>query len=300
MAIRLTRWINQLQAARVIHCSLIMAVLVHCSVSVRAQAPVARSVSQLIEDLGQINSEAPGINSGGMYEVFFAEDKPAKFQGGVWGIAPPTVPDVMRKIVEIGPAALPELLKHLDDSRPTKLMVGTDETSGGHESQVGVNSFAFTEFSDEYDPRVQPPFSRGSWKNKPKPMERQFHGRYTVKIGDLCYSIIGQIVNRRLAAVRYQPSAILIVNSPIEAPLLANEVRADWGNADAEFVKQSLLTDIYKAQGARENDNGWHYILVADGALKRLRFYFPESYAALQGPDIETRTAFEKRELQQN
>jgi len=42
---------------------------------------------------------------------------------------------------------------------------------------------------------------------------------YTVKVGDVCYAIIGQIVNRSLMAVRYQPSAGLVINSPIEMPL---------------------------------------------------------------------------------
>jgi len=235
-----------------------------------------------------------------MYDAFLAEDKPAKFQGGVLGIATPGVPDVVRELVQIGPAALPELLKHLDDGRPTKLMVGTDETARGLKAQVGVNFFAFTEFSDEYDPRVQSPFDQDSRKHAPKPMEKPFQGRYTVTIGDVCFSIIGQIVNRRLVAVRYQPSAILIVNSPIEAPVLVNEVRADWQNGGSELVKQSLLTDIQRARGAKENDKGWAYISVADGALKRLRFYFPDSYAALEGPDLKSRTAFERREREQN
>ena len=42
-------------------------------------------------------------------------------------------------------------------------------------------------------------------------------------------------------------------------PLLVNEVRGDWKDADAEFVKQSILTDIHLARGAKENDEGWPY-----------------------------------------
>jgi hypothetical protein len=87
----------------------------------------------------------------------------------------------------------------------------------------------FTLFSDEYDPRVPHWFDQEEPKNWPKPVEKSFDGRYTVKVGDVCYVLIGQIVNRQLVAVRYQPTAGLIVNSPIEVPPLAEKVKNDWG-----------------------------------------------------------------------
>ena len=58
-------------------------------------------------------------------------------------------------------------------------------------------------------------------------MERHFSGTYTVKVADVCYTLIGQIVNRHLLAVRYQSSGGPIVNSPLEAPSLAEKVRKD-------------------------------------------------------------------------
>jgi hypothetical protein len=70
--------------------------------------------------------------------------------------------------------------------------------------------------------------SRGFVRDS-KPVEKSFDGRYTVKVGDVCYVLIGQIVNRQLVAVRYQPTAGLIVNSPIEVPPLAEKVKNDWG-----------------------------------------------------------------------
>ena len=194
-----------------------------------------KSVADLIDDLTQIDSQSPGIDSAAIYEGFIADNSPGSFGGGVLGIAPPQVPPQMGELVRRGPLALPDLIKHLDDRRPTKLEVG-NKPSG---RQVGVDAFMFMYFSDEYDSRV-PHLIRGH-----SPREKDFTGRYTVKVADVCFVLIGQIVNRSLLAVRYQPSGGLVVNSPIEAPVLAEKVRKDWGNADAETLRQSLLEDIH-------------------------------------------------------
>src|SRR5437667_9487109 len=159
-----------------------------------------KTVAELINDLAQIDSQSPGVNSAAIYEGFVAEDSPGSFEVGVLGVAPPNGPSQMTELVRRGPVALPELIKHLDDKRPTKLEVG-NRPSG---KQVGVDAFMFTYFSDEYDTRIPHWFREEDWKKGPRPMEKNFEGRYTVKVGDVCYVLIGQIVNRRLLAVRYQ------------------------------------------------------------------------------------------------
>jgi hypothetical protein len=239
-----------------------------------------KSVTELIDDLTQVDSQAPGINSAAIYDGFIAEDTSGSFQMGVLGVAPSEVPPQMRELVRRGAAALPELIKHLDDKRPTKLEVG-NKPSG---KQVGVDAFMFMYFSNEYDPRV-PQLKRGS-----PPMQKDFEGRYTVKVADVCYVLIGQIVNRSLFAVRYQPSAGLVVNSPIEAPVLAEKVRNDWGNVDSQTLRQSLLQDIHATNYPKEISQRF-----VNPALKRLRFYFPDTYNALQGNDLKKRKQFEKQ-----
>lgn len=236
------------------------------------------SATELIDDLTQVDSQALGINSAAIYDGFIADDTPGSFQMGVLGVAPPEVPPQMRELVRRGAAALPELIKHLDDKRPTKLEVG-NKPSG---QQVGVDAFMFMYFSNEYDPRV-PQSKRGP------SMEKAFNGRYTVKVADICYVLIGQIVNRLLFAVRYQPSAGLVVNSPIEAPVLAEKVRNDWGNTDSQTLQQSLLQDIQATNYPKQISQRFVY-----PALERLRFYFPNAYNALQGNDLKKRKEFEK------
>jgi hypothetical protein len=253
------------------------------------------SIDQLIDDLTQIDSQSPGIDSAAIYEGFIADSSPGSFGGGVLGIAPPEVPPQMSELVRRGPLALPELIKHLDDRRPTKLEVG-NKPSG---KQVGVDAFMFMYFSDEYDPRVPHWFSDKEWKSGPRPMEKNFEGRYTVKVGDVCYVLVGQIVSRRLLAVRYQPSAGLVINSPIEAPVLVEKVKGDWGSADAEMLKASLLTDIHAASHPKRISNAEYTERFVNPALLRLRLYFPDTYAALEGDDLQKRKEFEIQEIKQ-
>jgi len=250
-----------------------------------------KSVAELIDDLTQIDSQSPGINSAAVYDGFIAYDSPGSFGVGVLGVAPPKVPPQMSELVRRGPVALPELIKHLDDRRTTRVEVG-NKSSG---RQVGIDAFMFMYFSDEYDPRAPHWWSDEERKSGPWPMEKSFQGRYTVKVGDVCYVLIGQIVNRRLLAVRYQPSAGLVVNSPIEAPVLVERVRDDWGNADAEALHQSLLADIHATihpKGITVAEYTWRFV---NPALERLRFYFPDTYKALQGDDLKKRNKFESQ-----
>jgi hypothetical protein len=246
-----------------------------------------KSAAELIDDLTQIDSQSPGINSAAIYEGFLAENSLGPFKGGVLGIAPPKIPPQMSELVRRGPLALPELIKHLDDTRPTKLEVG-NKPSG---RQVGVDTFMFMYFSDEDDPRVPHSFSEEDWKSGPQPMAKAFEGRYTVKVGDVCYVLIGQIVNRRLLAVRCQPSAGLVVNSPIEAPVLVEKVRNDWGNADAEILRRSLLEDVHATNHPRRISRAEYTERFVIPALARLRLFFREAYNSLES----TESAKEKR-----
>ncbi len=120
----------------------------------------------------------------------------------------------------------------------------------------------FEYFSDEYDPKTR------AHRGRRVGLEKNFDGKYTVRVGDVCYALIGQIVNRYLLAIRYQPTAGLVVNSPIEAPVLIKEVKRDWGDIDANEHMASLLAD------ARAGKDLWGY----GPALRRLRFYYPDEY----------------------
>jgi hypothetical protein len=208
----------------------------------------------------------------GVYSVFMAVDEEPKFLMGVLGPPSPAVPPQMRELVRRGLAALPVLIRHLGDGRPTKLTI--------EEHPILMNRM----FGDEYDPRIHQACDSECIKEliTRQKLWAPISGSYRVKIGDICFVLIGQIVNRNLNAVRYQPSGNLYVNSPVVTPSLAEKVRADWAELDAQGHEASLRADLKTA--------------FPGGALVRLRFYYPNAYAALEGDDARERDKFEAGE----
>jgi len=214
------------------------------------------SNEKLVDALVSVDCEAPGLDGSGVYDAFIAEDSRPVFRGGVLGVPPPCIPPQMRELVRHGANALPVLLRHIDDARPTKLIVGGAFGDG--------IPYMFEEYGDSYDPRLPAEHI----PDEPRTDESEkytFAGKYVVKVGDVCFALIGQIVNRNLIAVRYQPTAGLIVNSPIERPSLAANVRADWSGVDRAGLESSLLLDLQTAKASYK----------IQPALTRLRFYFP-------------------------
>lgn len=207
------------------------------------------SVAQLIDDLVSVDAQAPGLHSTAMVRAFIADSSPEDFEAGVIGsVAPKNFPQ-MTELVRRGVRSLPQLIKHLDDKRPTKLIVGGE-------------FFMFAYFSEEYDPKTR------VRRRPPGGVLEKIQGKYTVRVGDVCYALIGQIVNRDLLAIRYQPTAGLVVNSPVEAPVLIRQVKRDWGDTNASEHMASLLED------ARAGHDLWEY----GSALRRLQFYYPDEY----------------------
>ena len=229
----------------------------------------------LIDQLVNIDAPAPGLSGGGIYDSFMALDGTTKFVAGLLGaVRPPAVPAAMKELTHRGAAVLPELLAHLDDSRRTKLAIersflevvfGEDWLSEKRKTTFNTNAAVKNEMAD-LDNR----------QNK--------EAKFYVKVGDVCYVLVGQIVGRNLAAVRYQPSGILVINSPIFEPSLADEVKAEWGGVTAEKLKASLLRDI----DSKSNP----YALST--AFVRLKYYFPEAYGQLTGDRLEKRETYEK------
>jgi hypothetical protein len=247
-----------------------------------------KSVTELIDDLTQIDSESVAINSNSVLAGFIAEETPVSLRTNTWGVVVLDAPIQMRELVRRGPLALPELIKHLDDARPTKLRVG-DTPPGSSGSFVGKL------FCYEYAPRV---FGSDLPSGRFRCTQQQFLSAYTVRVGDVCYALIGQIVNRRLLPVRVQPTGFLFVNSPIEAPVIVERVKSDWRSGDAETVKESLLADIHGASVPREESVYTH--IVVNPALQRLRLYFPDAYKALAGDDLARRVEFERQDSARN
>jgi hypothetical protein len=211
---------------------------------------------ELISKLQEISQPSIGTHPTAWTTAFIAIDDQPAFRGGILGSAKPATSPVMQELVRRGTASLPQLIAHLSDKKPTK--------------QV-IRPMMGNWFEEEYDPRSNDPSKWpanvqctriGFHSTKERP---SFSDPYTVKVGDLCFVAIGQIVNRHLSAMRYQPSLCLVVNSPVQTPALADAVKSDWSGLTPEEHRKSLEQDVVDTKFDRSPE-----------ALKRLLFYYPD------------------------
>lgn len=230
------------------------------------------STEQLIDGIMKMDAVAPGLHPTATAGGFIVEDAPPAFQGGVLGSTEPVVAPEMKELARRGVAALPILMKHLEDKRPTRLVIRPfDKVIGGFY------------FKKEYDPKA-PQKDSSAYLGDDE--EKAISESHTIKVGEVCFAIIGQIVNRRLYAVRYQPTAITYINSPCEFPELAAKVRKDWEKVTPAEHEASLISDA-------KSEDGW----VDEEALRRIRFYYPVAYQRLKNKELTKRVAeFEERE----
>src|SRR5439155_1968162 len=135
--------------------------------------------------------------------AFLPLHREGRMETVLFGGPPPARSDVMAQIVRRGARAVPHLLAHLGDRRPTGVVI----THGGTFGFMGLNERA------DRNPRTQEPERESDEPAEPLESFESggfFQGtRHTVTVGDLGYVALGQIVNRRFDAVRYQPTAII-------------------------------------------------------------------------------------------
>ena len=216
------------------------------------------TVDELIAKLQEESEQGIGTHATAWASGFIAIDEEPQFRGGIIGSVKPATSPVLREIVRRGVNALPKLLEHVDDKRPTKLVIKHDGGIGG--------MWHSDEFHSRYaDPKKWPPkINTRLEKSDGFEKGKEFEARYTIRVGDLCFVALGQIVNRGLHVVRYQPSACIVINSPVITSALAEAVRKDWSGLTADQHKHSL-----------NDDANSKFPYATSAALKRLLFYYP-------------------------
>ncbi len=215
-------------------------------------------VSALIDKLQDIDQEGLGYMStvSGMDFLPLGISEPGSmllFQ------KPPKTSDTLRELVKKGARAVPQLIAHLNDQRPTKITI---------EHKGGIGGMFF---EDEYD------YNRRTAKEPPAGVNREIGSDTTnqtvhrVTVGDLCFVALGQIVNRRFEAVRYQPTLCVMINSPTDSEVLRHAIEKEWSNLTPEQHKASLIRDLLEADD----------IFRRSGACLRLGYYYPAELEAL-------------------
>lgn len=160
--------------------------------------------------------------------------------------------DAVPRLICLGADAVPALIAHLDDDRPTK--VGPFVVRGFHES-LDWNTRS----------RSDMPLwgERVLWtgQSSAKTLEN-----YHLTVGDLCYEILGQIVNRD-----YRCASCWCMGCHFTLPGRSSPMRVHlkktWGPLSRERHRESLLSDFRQADSTERRI----------GAYLRLAFYYPDS-----------------------
>lgn len=248
-----------------------------------------KRIKELIADLAKLDSADVGLSA-----TFSGHDfapVPGQSQVGTLLFADHQVKrsQPLRDLVTLGPDALPHLLDALDDKTPTMLVIKHDFGIGGmwYGSELDLNPVNPAEAAI-YKARVEV-----SEKERDEVFRAEVSSTlksHTVTVGDVCFVAIGQIVGRGYSAVRYQPTACIVINSPTHDAKLCADVRAAWSNKEpAKKLFDSLLAD-YATEGVfnGENLNGWYAGNdLQCGAATRLLYYFPKESAKLIAQRLE-------------
>jgi hypothetical protein len=230
-------------------------------------ATTVRRAEALVASLARITQRRPGLTEWQAGGPYF---EPTESGPGAAPASGDEAEKVFQEVVALGPAAMPVLLAHLDDSTPTGLVVEHGGGFGGMwlSAEVDVNPALVDEV-------------RVVNKNLglPEDATRERYGfsgdditrtifRHVVTVGDVCFALLGQITNRPYEAVRGQPTACIVVNSPTSDPRIAGAVRAQWEGRDIRrALAQRLDSDLWTT------DVEW----PATGALERLLAWYPDS-----------------------
>jgi len=219
-------------------------------------AALGPQTETLIEQLPQISQIGYGYSALFSGSQFLPEPDAAEVHTVVLGSQAPTNSAILENIVRQGTAAVPSLLKHLDDARDSKI--------------PPVSGMMWMSFSDEYD------YNRRLRKDIPTGVNKDTFGQdntasHTITVGDLCFVALGQIVNRSFNATRYQPTGGLIVSSPTFSRQLCAVIRRDFEGL-TEKKHRDLLVQDFLAPDFQDRRNG---------ALRRIAFYYPEAIEPL-------------------
>ena len=231
-----------------------------------------KRIEKLIRELADVQDPDFGMSATLSGLAFAPLPDQARFQMGLvtnHRIKPSVA---FRSLVEIGPVALPFLVESLGDKTPTKLKIEAE----------GMMVFGSNVTGNALNRAEERVLSEEVVADDDADDDRP--GSYTLKVGDVCFVAIGQIVGRPYFAVCYQPTAMVVVNSPVERKGLRERVRALWlSNDPTRKLLDSLLID-YATEGVF---NGKSLDAWGEGsdiqiqAAMRLLYYFPAEVAPL-------------------
>ena len=240
------------------------------STSYRATTDEEREIKRLVEQLTQIEKPDYGMAPWMSGSQFAPIKSSQEFGPGIMMVDHGLqTADAVTRLVAFGSKAIPALLDALDDKSESKLVMEHGGGMGGmwYGRELQVNPLSETEAKviEARGDMQRPGTAWGGFDDNIR--------RHAITRGDICFNILGQIVNRSYEASRYQPTACRVINSPSNDPKIATVVREIWRSDDpALHLFESLLIDLHSRGGAKQFQHG---------AAMRLLYYFPEHSADL-------------------
>jgi hypothetical protein len=235
--------------------SLCFGICVNGTLGQTSRAAAEQSNEELIDRLQYVNEKSYSVQTN-----IIAAAGPLP-QGQRFQQEGPSEPSAaMQELVRRGPSAVAGLCEHLTDARKTHSVIAHP-----------------TDYSAEYDwnprtqsraPGTQTPYEFG--RTTPRIVGAPSREAYPIAVGDICFELLGQIVNRDYRAARYQMSGMIIINSPVLVPDLAAAVRKGWEKITPEQLCASLIKDIEQPDRADRAEVG----------IITLARYFPNSVSA--------------------
>jgi hypothetical protein len=201
-------------------------------------------IAGLIELLARIEDADYGYSpyvSGTVFRGSISEAQPWAL---VLGCPEPTPDEAFRALVQAGPEAVPYLVAHLDDWRATRLVI----RKGNSVWNLMLNTHS----------------SSGTLGHAGREVDLT---SYTIRIGDICYVALGQIVNRQYLACFYQPTGNVYITSPVHDASLLRALRDAWSALTPKSHEDCLLRDLRRCE----------FRGSAHGTLERLRCYYPKA-----------------------
>ena len=204
-----------------------------------------------------------------------------------------SITDPVRRLVEIGPIALPFLLDGLDNDASTDVVIRPGIVNGGGEAGMTFDQILHGNPTNPTERFVlnlnRSPFSLSIRPIKETSLPKDLDS-YRVKVGDVCLVIIGHIVGRKYKAIPLLSGGEGRVCSPVSQAAVRERVRKIWSSGNPrKKVLESLLLDFstrgmlcdpfdYREYGTR---------FQVQAAI-RMAFYYPESTAGLLVKRLES------------
>lgn len=184
------------------------------------------------------------------------------------------------RLIRIGPPAIPFLLEFLGDDTPTQFVVRPVLGNGGAPQGVSFDEVLHG------NPLNWIEQSCGVTRNGYSPSTRDDGSSrhelecYRVKVGDVCFAVLGQIVGRSYDCLSYQhvKDGHIVVCSPVHRRNLRDRVIRIWStNNPRQRLYESLVLD-FATRPVQQGDDLNETSIASDlqvGAAVRLLYYYP-------------------------